>query len=978
MLKRKLGKRIVAGITALSMMATASATAIATLTASAGGQLGEGTFETGVGLPWHICENGTGSMAFTIDDGIYSIAIKNPGGASNGGEDRWDCQFRHRGLSLEYGNTYRITYSVYATNAGKLYAKIGDITNDDCEYWHSNGDRLSMTYTAGLTLDELESKLTSASKTGTRDEYWNWASVDVPAKTWTTFAYEFTLDKSLINNTTPPTSIDGTGEWTFHFGGDGQFTPSIMFPEGTILKFDNLALVDMSSNVNDYVDEPEAEKTGLALNQVGYYPNLNKVATLTVDEGDSTAKDFTVYDSAGKAVYTGKSQGYGYDEGAWSYYQLLDFSDLTTVGEGYYVVCDGKTSTTFAIGDDVYDGLLTDAINYYYLNRSGVAIEEAYVANSGQNDSKSALSRAAGHNPDTAYIADEWVYIYESDPCGSKYSTTMDVTGGWYDAGDYGKYVVNGGVSMWTLANIYERDAVEGDIESTKWADGSGTVIVPEAGNGTPDILDELMWEADFFLKMQRDDGMVYHKIHDYKWTALGVMPYLEAGTDEKTAATVFPSRIVKPATYAATLNAAAAWAQLSRLLEDYNSTKAAEYLAAAEKAYAVAKSEYESKYGDIYAEVIGDFEQDDKFAPLTQNKGGGPYGDTNVDDEFYWAACELYITTGSSSYYDDVKAYPEAFDVVTALVGGENKGTCSSWTWGTLASLGTLSLALHRDEVLTTAEATQVEESILAAGDFYLQVESESGYGTSYRGMTYDATVTRFSGDTYADETVSLENGYEWGSNSMVANNAIVLAIAYDINGDTDYINGVTTALDYLLGRNPMENSYVTGYGTNTTENPHHRYWCHQLKNDWPYAPNGCLSGGPNSNMEDPMIQGAGYKIGELAPMKCYYDQVEAWSVNEITINWNAPMVWLSSFVEDEAPLVGEEETDVLYGDVDCNGAVEILDVITLSQCLMGADSLSVQGAKNADVDVNGSVNSTDTLNIMKYLVKLIDSLPV
>ncbi len=68
----------------------------------------------------------------------------------------------------------------------------------------------------------------------------------------------------------------------------------------------------------------------------------------------------------------------------------------------------------------------------------------------------------------------------------------------------------------------------------------------------------------------------------------------------------------------------------------------------------------------------------------------------------------------------------------------------------------------------------------------------------------------------------------------------------------------------------------------------------------------------------------------------------------------------------------------DVLYGDVDCNNAVEILDVIELSQCLMGASTLSVQGAANADVDMNGSVNSTDTLNIMKYLVKLIDTLPV
>ncbi len=989
MLKRKFGKKVVAGIAALAMMASASATSIATLTASAAvGVLGEGTFENGAGLPWHICENGTGTMAFTIDDGIYSIAIKTPGGTDNGGEGRWDCQFRHRGLTLEYGAKYRITYSVYASKAGWLYAKIGDINNNDCEYWHSNGTPLSLSYEAGLTQDELESKLASASTNGQEVPYYTWGGQSISAGSWQTYSYEFTINKSDINNTTPPTSIDGSGEWTFHLGGQDQYTANTSplswgcFQEGTVLKFDNLALINVSSTTGEYIDEVKEDPVGLVANQVGYYPNVNKIATLTVDEGDSAAKDFTVYDASGTAVYTGKTSGYGYDDGARGYYQLCDFSALTTVGEGYYVECEGKKTTPFAIGDDILGSLVTDSVNYFYLNRSGVAIEEAYIANAGQNSSKSALARDAGHPDDTALVSDEWVFIYTEDPSGM-YSSSIDCTGGWYDAGDYGKYVVNGGVSMWTLANIYERDAVEGDIASTKWADGSGTVLIPETGNGTPDMLDELMWEADFFLKMQRSDGMVYHKMHDYKWTALGVMPYPSAEdlADEKAMATNFPTRIVKPATYAATLNAAAAWAQLARLLKDYDSAKASEYLAAAEKAYSAAKTTYEGKYSDIYAEVTGNWEQDDMFAPLDQNKGGGPYGDTNVDDEFYWAACELYIATGDTAYYEDVKAYPEAFEVVTSLVGGENKGSCTSFTWGTLASLGTLSLSLYRDTLLTDAEATAVEDSILKAGDHYLEVQAESGYGTPYRGMTYNATVTTITGDTYSDVEIELENGYEWGSNSMVVNNAIIMATAYDVSDkDVKYINGVVEAFDYILGRNPMENSYVTGYGTNTTENPHHRYWCHQMKNDWPYAPNGCLSGGPNSNMNDPMIQGAGYKIGQIAPMLCYYDQCDAWSVNEITINWNSPLVWLASFLEDEGPLVGEQEeepTDVLYGDANVDGTVNIMDVIHLSQSFMGASVLTEQGALNADVDVNGKVQPSDTMYIAQSLVKLV-TLPV
>jgi endoglucanase len=976
MLRNKIGKKLTAGITALAMVASASAASISTLTAFAGEQLGEGTFNDGVGLPWHICENGTGEMAFSISDGVYSIVIKNPGGKTNQGEDRWDCQFRHRGLTLTYGNTYRLTFSVYSTNAGKLYAKIGDITNDDCEYWHGNGTKLSMSYKAGATMSEVESLLKSASSTGTTIPYYSWDGwCETSAKTWTTFAYEFQLNKSDINNTTPPSVIDGTAEWTFHFGGDGEYTPSICYPAGTILKFDNLALIDMTSDTNDYVAEEETEKSTILLNQVGYYPNLNKVATLQVSEGDSTAKSFTVYDSKGKAVYTGKSSGYAYDDGSWGYTQQLDFSDLTTTGEGYYIECDGNKSTTFDIGDDIYDGMLTDAINYYYLNRSGIEIKTDYIANAGKNADKSALARAAGHEKDIAYIADEWVYIYASEPT---YTDSIDVSGGWYDAGDYGKYVVNGGVSMWTLANIYERDAVNDTAE--KWADGSGTVVIPESGDkyGTPDILDELMWEGDFFLKMQRDDGMVYHKIHDYKWTALGVYPYAEAGATEKELATTFPKRIVKPVTYAATLNAAAALSQLSRLVADYRPDKASEYQAAAEKAYAAAKKAFVANYGDIYAETDGDYTKDSMFAPLDQNKGGGPYGDTQVSDEFYWAACELYITTGNSEYYTDLKAYDEAFEVPTALFGGENNGSATSFTWGTLATLGTASLALHED-LLTTTEANKINEQFQAAADYYLELEDASGYGIAYKGLTYSTTITDINGDSYEEKTIELTNGYEWGSNSMVVNNAIIMAIAYDITGDVDYINGVSTAFDYILGRNPMDISYVTGYGDKTAENPHHRYWCKQLKSDWPSAPNGCLVGGPNSDMNDPMIQGAGYKKGELAPMLCYYDQVEAWSVNEITINWNAPLVWLSSFLDDEAPLVGETtETDVLYGDVNCDGTVSILDVIALNRNLLGNSDITAQGKINADVDLDGTPTSADALNIMRYVVHLIEKLPV
>lgn len=979
MLKSKLGKKLAAGATALAMVASASAASLSTtLTAFAGMQLGEGTFENGAGLPWHICENGTGSMAFSIANGVYSILIKNPGGASNGGEDRWDCQFRHRGLSLEWGRTYRLCYSIYATNTdggmGNCYAKIGDITNDDLEYWHNNGTALQMDYQEGISQSELEKALMSAPSKGEEVKYYEgwdkWKAQKLPAKQWTTFAWEFKLEKSDINNTTPPDKINGTAEWTFHFGGDGQFTPSICFAEGTIIKFDNLALIDLDGSDHDYEPEPETPKTGLVMNQLGFFPNLEKKATLQVEEGAAPAS----WSVSGPETLSGTASATKFEPAAGEYCQVIDFSAIKTPGE--YTLTVGDKTAKFTVGTDIYGNMLADSLNYFYLNRSGIDIEDQYIQNGGKNESKSALARKAGHKPDEAYITNEWVFIYTektNSEIASRYSAngTLDVSGGWYDAGDYGKYVVNGGVSMWTLASAYERNP-------EKFAEGASFINIPESGNGTPDILDELKWEAEFFLKMTRDDGMVYHKIHDYKWTALGVMPYDES-TDEKTQTTMFPTRIIKPVTYAATLNSAAALAQLARLLEDAGDADAAKYKDAAIKNYKAAKDAYVAAYGDIYA-AAKDATTNDLFAPLDQNKGGGPYGDTQVTDEFYWAACELYLTTGDDEYYTDLKAYPEAFGVSTNLVGGENKGSPTSFTWGTLQSLGTASLANNLDK-LTEEEKTKVTQAFQEAGDFYLKVQAENQYGSNYKGCTYDTTVTDINGDEATERTVTLEGGYEWGSNSMVVNNAMIQGMAYDLTGDVKYLNGVVEAMDYLLGRNPNENSYVTGYGTSTTENPHHRYWCHQMKSDWPSAPNGCLSGGPNSNMNDPMIQGAGYKIGELAPMKCYYDQVDAWSVNEITINWNSPLVWISSFVEDTAngdvkptnPTTPSDPGKVLWGDANVDGEVDILDVIATNKYLLGSGTLTDQGKINADVDQANGVDTTDSLNILKLVVKML-----
>ena len=94
----------------------------------------------------------------------------------------------------------------------------------------------------------------------------------------------------------------------------------------------------------------------------------------------------------------------------------------------------------------------------------------------------------------------------------------------------------------------------------------------------------------------------------------------------------------------------------------------------------------------------------------------------------------------------------------------------------------------------------------------------------------------------------------YYWGSNGQVANNANTLALAYDFTGQAKYRTGVYAALDYLEGRNPLNQSYIAGYGEKAVQNVHHRFWAHQANASLPIAPPGSFSGGPNSELQDPI----------------------------------------------------------------------------------------------------------------------------
>ncbi len=1030
---KKFSKAIAGSLMSAAMLATSLTAVIAPMSANAGQQLGQTDFEDGTGLPWHTCETAPAKQHFDIEDGKYIVTIDN----KDGGAGRWDLQLRHRNLKIVAGHTYKISGEVTASAAGYVYAKVGNYAGT-IEVWNriAGQDYQPAQIGAGETL-----------------------------KFEDTFTANQTLDSA---------------EWAFHYANNnGQYgNNDTGMPNGSTLTFDNLSLIDTTSDENDA--DPTNEygvvrpQTNVRLNQVGYYQNLNKKASYVTDA--DTPLDFDVVDSTtNEVVYSGKTTVFGADpdsgtpqntdvtingvdgsviatrtryKDSGANVHICDFSELTTAGtykivvhdkvgvsgtqsgivEGAYdTKIDGdkvmwtnwKTgvdyvmneSHEFRIDNSIYDGVLRDSFNYYYQNRSGIPIEEAYITS---GDKATLAHSEYGHNPDKAYVQPKWQDQYQPDASDvdKKYSVTA--TYGWYDAGDHGKYVVNGGVSVWTLQNIYEMTKKLGT--DAKWTDGS--VVIPEGNDKIPDALQEAKVELDWFFDMivksddpyyGKDAGMVYHKLHDYKWTGLAIHAWDYEGFEEIIKN---DARIIKPPTYAATLNMVACAAQASRLWQEFDPDYAKKCLEYAEQGYqAVLNS------GDGWKVKEGNWETDPYFAPLDQAKGGGPYGDTYVEDDMYWAACELFITTGDTKYQEmmdsyknqnDVSGTDKAYSLTQYLGGGENKGSVSSFNWGCTSGLGTLSLYLNQDK-LSADKAQLINDSIAAAGDNYLKEEAEHGMGIPYHGTTFtDATNI---------DPNEIVDGYEWGSNSFVINNAIVMAYAYDATGDKKYIDGASEALDYIYGRNGNDFSYVSGYGDRTLTYPHHRLWAHGVDPAFPMAPAGVLSGGPGSGMQDPYIGGLGFKRGTLAPQKCYVDNAEAWSVNEITINWNAPLVWMTSFMDDVAPNVGEgggsqtttggqattggsEDTtdgsqdttggsegttggevsaDSTWGDFNLDGDATIADSVAILQYLANTDEYTpsdfAKATANADIiDKGNGITTDDAFALQKYDAGLIE----
>ncbi len=339
----------------------------------------------------------------------------------------------------------------------------------------------------------------------------------------------------------------------------------------------------------------------IKVNQVGYYPSAHKSATLEgIVIGTTTLKD----SSTGEEVWSSKAGLIRESPFSDKKRTVVDFSEVTRPGT--YTLTNGNNSTTVSIRDKALSDLATAGMKAFYLQRSGEPILEEYAG---------VYARPMGH-PDTCVIVHASAAT-EERPEGTIISSPR----GWYDAGDYNKYIVNSAFTISLMLYAYEMYPVYFLNMATD---------IPESKNDIPDFFDEIMVNLRWMQTMQDTDGGVYHKLTTPEFEGF-VMPV-----------DCHQPRYVVMKTTAATLDFAATMAQASRLLGN-----TPEYAEWAEGALAQAIRAYE--WAEAHPNIVyNQAEMNEHFAPKINT---GEYADTLLSDEFLWASEELYRATREEKY---------------------------------------------------------------------------------------------------------------------------------------------------------------------------------------------------------------------------------------------------------------------------------------------------------------------------------------
>jgi endoglucanase len=520
-----------------------------------------------------------------------------------------------------------------------------------------------------------------------------------------------------------------------------------------------------------------AADSDIRLNSLGFLPTAPKKATII-----SECSTFTVK-KANDVVFSGTVTGpitqKDVNQVAW----IADFSGVAENGKFYLDVPGVGRSIDFEIGDTVYDFAYYTAMRGFYLWRCGTAVE-------GKHNGIT-YSHAACHLEDAF-----------QDYMGIEDTSRRDGTGGWHDAGDYGKYTVNAGVTVGAMFMAWEH--FQDKLKNV-------SLNIPDTAPGLPDFLKEIKWEIDWLLKMRYTDGSgkISHKLTRLNFSGF-IMPEKDL---EKRYFTDWGS--------AATADFVAMMAMAARYFKPYDAGYAQTCLDAAKVSYEFLKNNPNDKR----------FQQGDF-------KTGG-YQTSDPDDRL-WAAAEMWETTGEAQYLKDFEARAKAS--FTYRRKGEAQSSDGKidedWDWGNVRNLGMFTYVLSSKQGRNPELLEDVRRNILTIADTIVEKGNKDIYGRPFGSRYY------------------------WGCNGTVARQVLNLQVANKISPKKEYIDTSLDAIAHLFGRNFYGRSYVTGLGNQPPMNPHdRRSGADGITEPWP----GYLVGGGQTvrNWQD--VEGS-YQTNEIA----------------------------------------------------------------------------------------------------------------
>ena len=532
------------------------------------------------------------------------------------------------------------------------------------------------------------------------------------------------------------------------------------------------------------------DNKAVRVNQLGYLTTEQKRCTFIYSCGDL----FDVVNAeTNEIAYTGAIVGRiedGYTAET-DYYG--DFTNLRFPGIYFIRTQNGLISQPFVISSDPYSVLQGSAIRMLSYQRCGQELTEW----------AGALAHPACHTGEANF--------YLTD-------VMKDVTGGWHDAGDFGRYVPTGtkAVNDLMLAYLTAPDEFTDNIGS------------PDSGNGIPDILDEARYEMEWLLKMQLEDGSVYCKA-----TSAG-FPSDSTAPENDT----LPVLLFAPDTVS-TADAAGSFAIASMAFREIDAAFADRCLEAGKNA-----ERYLSHHRDY------------KLTINPPDVSAGQYLDESDADARFTCKMALYAATGDKHYAEDAKEIYEEYDSVINSVSWKSNGIFGAY-------------------LFLTAPNAETDDP-----EFYKEILGRLKNAA-------DGMVSAAGGSAYGVSNIM----YEWGSNSFVCNDGIVLAMAYDVTGEQTYLQTAIEQLNYVLGKNSLDYCFVSGFGTRSPKNQHNRLTVSKQT-----MMEGALSGGPDASREDDVME---VMPGNTPPAKMYKDDYHSYSTNEVAIYYNSALIYLIAAIE-------------------------------------------------------------------------------